>query len=430
LSEKADTTKETHEAGGCGASPQSRRYQGDKMNVKAAAALGMAAWLSCAGLAVAAEKAPVRPAAKAATKVPPKPAVAVPAPVAASAPAPAPVLPDWAAAELNRVAKNNVAPRFTVLASDQLDTETRAAAEAMQAEHLLRVRALMERWLIEERGQPNPDRAFPRMLARLANEFAIWGRDSTGAAQDAALAQALQMPGMCRPVGPNASELVMRLGRLRGLPLDVRQAAVKAEAELLARWGQTRQVNDAEPVAAEEALLQMRATGQAPKSPLLPLPPVRAYFYLGDDEDHRRDPELADPPARCAMHQWAGANPAQFRAAMALQAADFFWQDRRKAAGRTNDDDPYPGLSTFFGARGVITVVADVNAEGRVVRVKVVKRDVEVPGIRGVRPFAHEGTLELATLAKAREEDWSAAAAKQGGLKAVQREFQWSLSWR
>ncbi|MBI3347458.1 MAG: hypothetical protein HY020_09645 [Burkholderiales bacterium] len=329
--------------------------------------------------------------------------------------------------ELNQAFKNYVAPRFTVLPEDRLDAELRAAAQAMQAEHLPRVRALMERWLLEEMQQPSPQWAFPRMLARLANEFALWGRDSTGAAQDAALAQALQIPGMCRPIGPKASELVMRLARLRGLAPEVRQAAIKAEGELLARWGQPRQVSDAEPLAAEEALLQLRATGQQPRTPL---PPVLAFFYLGEEEDTRRDPELASPSTRCAMHQWAGASPEQFRAAMAMQAADMVWTDRRKAAGPGRDDDSYPSLATYFGARGVITVLADVNAEGRVVRARVIKRAVEVPGVRDARPFAHEGVLELASLAKARAMDWSAAAAKQGGLKAVEREFEWSLKWR
>lgn len=386
---------------------------------------GLVAWLMAAGLAMAADKTPVKPAGKPAASVAAKPVAA-----AASAPPatpPAPVLPEWAPAEITRVMKAQVAPRFAVRPEDPLDPETRAAAEAMQAGHLPRVRALMERWLIEEIGQANPDSAFRRMLARLTNEFAIWGRDSTGPAQDEALAQALQMPGMCNPVVSNASELVMRLIRLRGLPAALKQQAVQAEAELLARWGQPRQVSDAEPIAAEEALLQIRATGRVPQKPL---PPVLAYYYLGDQGDYRRDPELADSATRCAMHKWAGANPAQFRAALSLQAADFFWQDRRKAAGPYSDDEPYPALSTFFGARGVLTVEAEVNAEGRAVRLKVVKRDVEVPGIRGARPFAHEGALELATLAKARTQDWSAAAALPGGVKSVQREFEWRLSWR
>jgi hypothetical protein len=407
------------------------------MRCKAAAPLCLAVWLSAAGLAGAADKTaakapakvPVKAPSKTPTKLPAKPVAAVPAQplAAASAPAPAPVIPEDGVAELNRVFKTNVAPRFTVLADDELDAETRTAAQAMQAEHLPRVRALMERWLIEEMQQPHPQRAFARMLARLTNEFALWGRDSTGAAQDAALAQALQAPGMCRPVGPKASELVMRLARLRSLPPDLRQQALQAERELLARWGQARQVSDAEPLAAEEALLQLRATGQPPKTPL---PPVLAFYYLGDSEDTRRDPDLADPWARCAIHQWAGAGPAQFRAAMAMQAADFFWLDRRQAVRRVDDDDPYPHLSNYFGARGVITVQADVNAEGRVVRARIRKRAVEVPGIRDARPFAHEGTLELASLAKARELDWSAAAASPGGLKTVDREIEWSLKWR
>jgi hypothetical protein len=320
-----------------------------------------------------------------------------------------------------------VTPRFTVLADDELDTDTRAAAQAMQAEHLPRVRALMDRWMLVELQQPNPQRAFVRVLARLANEFALWGRDSTGPAQDAALAQALQISGMCRMPGKKPSELVMRLARLRGLPAEVRQQAIQAERELLARWGLPRQVDEAEPLAAAELLLQLRATGQQPKKPL---PPVLAYYYLGDTDATRSDAELASPWTRCALHQWAGANPAQFRAAMAMQAADLFWVDRRKAAQRTDDDDPYPTMSNYFGTRGIVTVQAEVNAEGRVVRVKVVKRAVEVPGIRDARPFAHEGTLDLASLAKARELDWSAAAAAQGGVKTVEREIGWSLKWR
>jgi hypothetical protein len=378
--------------------------------------------LACAGAAGAAAKTPAKPPTKPPVKQAAPPVAAAPAPAAASAP----VISEAAAAEINHAFKTYVVPRFAVLPDSELEPEVRTAALAMQAEHLPRARALMERWLLEELQQPNPQRAFPRMLARLANEFALWGRDSTGADQDAALAQALQIPGMCRPAGAKSSELVMRLSRLRGLPAEMRQAAVKAEAELLGRWGSKRSVSEAEPLAAEEALLRLRATGQASKTPL---PPVLAFYYLGEQDDTRRDPELAEPAVRCAIHQWAGAEPAQFRAAMAMQAADLFWADRRKAAAAGSDDDPYPKLPSYFGIRGVVTVAADVNSEGRVVRAKVVKREVEVPGIRDARPYAHEGVLELASLAKARELDWSAAAPKQG-LKTVEREIAWSLAWR
>lgn len=399
------------------------------MRLNAAAACGMVAlltWADAAGAVGTAEKTATKPSAKPPTKQSAKPATppvaAAPAPAAASAP----VITEAAQAELNHAFKTYVVPRFTVLPDDMLDDEIRAAAQALQAEHLPRVRALMTRWMLEELQQTNPQRALHRMLARLANEFALWGRDSTGPDQDAALAQALQIPGMCRPAGAKSGELVMRLSWLRGLPPDVRQAAIKAEAELLARWGQPRPVSEAEPLAAEDALLQLRATGQPPKTVL---PPVLAFYYLGDEDDTRRDPELADPSARCAIHQWAGASPAQFRAAMAMQVADMFWASRSQAAAPTSDDDPYPKLPNYLGIRGVVTVVADVNPEGRVVRAKVTKRAVEVPGIRDARPFAHEGVLERASLAKARELDWSPAAPKQG-LKTVEREIAWSLQWR
>jgi len=395
------------------------------MRWKAAARLSLVASLFCAGLAAAADKVPAKPVARPTAKVAPKPAAAVPAPpaAAASAPAPATAVPEGAVTELNRVFKNSVTPRFAVRADDRLDPDMRAAAEAMQAQHLPRVRALMDRWMLEELQQPDPSRAFKRMLARLSNEFAIWGRDSTGPAQDAALAQALQMPGMCRPVGAYASELVLRLGRLRGLPPEVRQQAVQAERELLARWGQPRQVSDADPLAAEETLLQLRATGQAPKKPL---PPLLAYYYLGEVDDNRRDPLLMESTTRCALHHWAGADPAQFRAAMAMDAADVAMLKRSDAGRPMADDNPYPSLASYFGVQGVVTLDGEVNADGRLVRPRIGKRDLSVPGIRDARPFAFEGALDLATLAKAGGMDWSVWAPKQG-VKKVRREFDWSL---
>lgn len=395
------------------------------MRIKTSAAAGMAAWLCCLAPVLAADKVPAKAAVRPATKLPPANAVESRPPVAASSPA-VPVITADLRAEMSRVFKAYVTPRFTVQDGDELDPETKAAARDMQAEHLPRVQALMERWLTEELQLVSSGRsALRRMQARLTNEFALWGRDSVGEAQDAALAQVLQVPGMCRPPSSNAGELVMRLARLRSLPAAQRQQAVQAERELLARWGQPRAVSDAEPLAAEDALLQLRATGQAPK---VPLPPVLAFYYLGDDEDRRGDPVVADPSTRCALHQWAGANPAQFRAAMAMQGADFYGIDRRGAAARKDEDGGYPSIATFLGTRGVVTVEAEVNPEGRVVRAQVIKRDVRVPGISGVRPFAHEGTLDLASLARAREVDWSAAAPKQG-LNKVTREFGWSLSW-
>jgi len=429
VSEKADRVKPMRRAprGGGHNGAVIREIQ---MNVKAAAAVSVAVWLACANVAAAdnlAAKTAAKPAVKAPAKASAAPgaASAPDAPVVAATAASAPVIPAEVADELNRALKNNVAPRFAVQPDDVLDADTRAAALAMQAEHLPRVRALLDRWMREEMQRPNPQWASRRVWSRLANEFALWGRDSTGPAQDAALTQALQMPGMCRPVGNKSSDLVLRLSWLRGLPPEVRQQAVQAERELLARWGQPRQLNGAEPLAAEETLLQLRATGLAPKKPL---PPVLAYFYLGEVEDKRRDPLVMDRFARCALHQWAGADAAQFRAAMAIQAADMVLVTRRQASNPAADDDPYPYLANVFGARGVITLQGDVTPEGRLVRPKIVKRDVSVPGIRDVRPYAFETSLDLATLAKAGEMDWSAAAPK-AGVKTVQREFQWSLKW-
>jgi hypothetical protein len=383
------------------------------MRWTAAAGIGLMAWL-LSGAGSAADKPLPQP--KPAAPAPQRQAVA--AQPAASEPAPR--LSAHLREVVDSVLKRSVAPRFAVAADDDLDADLRAAAEAMQAEHLPRVRALMERWFHEELGQEPLRSAVNRLQARVANEFALWGRDSTGPAQDAALAQALQRPGMCNPGSRHeTSELVRRLRHLRDLPPEVRAPAVQAERELLARWGRPRQVSDVEPLPAEEKLLQLRTTGQAPPNAL---PPVLAFFYLGDAKDRQRDPVQADAPARCALHQWAGAGPAQFRAAMALQAPDVIGMDRRHAAEL--DDDAYPRAAGYFLARGLVTVQAEVNASGRLVRAQVVKRRLKVPGIRDARPFALEGTMDLATLAKARETDWFVSAPAQG-VRTVERDFLW-----
>jgi len=384
------------------------------------AGIGLAMLLAWAGPAAAAEK-PKRPG-NPAKPVPVTPAAAASAP-APSAAASAPVLDEDLQRRLNQFFKTYIAPRFTVRPDDRLDDEMRAAAEAMQAEHLPRVKSLLEAWLVEELKQPQPNRAFQRMQARVANELALWGRDTTGPAQDAALAQALQRSGVCRPVGSKFVDLVMRLTWLRDLPPDVRRGALQAERQLLARWGQPRQVDETPPLDAEEKLLRVRALGQPPKKPV---PPVLAQLYLGDVDDTRQNPLLAAAEVRCAMHQWAGASVAQFRAAMALQAPDLFWRSRVEAVEPSADDDPFPRMLNYFSATGLVTVQAEVNAQGRLVRLWVAKRELQVPGLRDVRPFAFEGMFDLATLTMARSMDWAGAAPKEG-VKTVQRQFEWGL---
>jgi len=389
------------------------------MRCTSLAGIGLAMLLAWAGPSAAAEK-PKRPGN------PAKPALVMPA-ASASAPAPsaaaAPALDEDFQRYLNQFFKTYIAPRFTVRPDDRLDDEMRAAAEAMQAEHLPRVKALLEAWLLEELKQPQPKLAFRRMQARVANELAIWGRDTTGPAQDAALAQALQRSGVCRPVGSKLGDLVVRLALLRDLPADARREALQAERQLLARWGQPRQVDETPPLDAEEQLLRVRALGLPPKKPV---PPVLAHAYLGDVDDTRRDPLLAGVDVRCAMHQWAGGSVAQFRAAMALQAPDLFWRSRVEAVEPSADDDPFPRMLGYFGATGLVTVSADVNAQGRPVRLWIAKRELKVPGLRDVRPFAFEGMFDLASLTMARSMDWAAAAPKEG-VKTVQREFVWGL---
>ncbi|KQV88045.1 hypothetical protein [Pelomonas sp. Root1237] len=374
------------------------------------AGLGLVVALLCAAPVLAAGQKKPTPVAK-----------ATPAVAAASAPAPA--LSEAQRDYIEQIFKNLVVPRFTVRADDALDDEARAAAQAMQAEHLPRVQALMTQWALEEIQQPEEKDWFRRMTARLANEFALWGRDSTGPEQDAALSQALRMPGMCRPVGGWSSELVMRLARLRGLPPEVRRAAVQAERDLLARWGKARQVDETEPLDAEDMLLALRVDSQPPWKPL---PPVLAQLYLGDSGDSRLDPRVAEPAVRCALHQWGGVTPAQFRAAMAMQAADVLGINRLVAAGPTSADNAYPKLGSLFTVRGVITIRAALNSDGKLVNPTVVQREISVPGLREVRALAFEGVLDLATLTKAQEMDWMEWAPKQG-MRLFEREFEWDL---
>jgi hypothetical protein len=308
--------------------------------------------------------------------------------VRAAAPAPGPY-PDAVMAGLFEMMRTHVAPRFTVFGDDELDADSRAAAQAMSAAHLPRVEALVLRWLKEEWTQ-DPDRALVRVYARLANEFALWGRDRLDATDDARLAQALSDPAACRWPGPHPSELVMRLARYRSLPLTDRRAALQSEAALLARWGENRSVDTSEP---------------------LPI-----------------DPIVATPPDRCAIHQAAGATPAQFRAAMALPVADLVWMPRDVAAAPASPNQAYPRLAQHFGVQGTVGLEAEVDRKGQALNFRIVERRLTVPGLGTAPPLAFSTSLDAATLALARTRDWTAAAPTDAASKWVRQEFRWTLT--
>ena len=86
------------------------------------------------------------------------------------------------------------------------------------------------------------------------------------------------------------------------------------------------------------------------------------------------------------------------------------------------------GAAAKFSVTGIVTLAARVDAEGHAQPQRVVKRDIQVDGVRGMPPWAFEVALDSGSLARAAVLGWQEAAAlAKHGPVVVEREFQWTL---
>jgi hypothetical protein len=297
---------------------------------------------------------------------------------------------------------------FSLPAAMSLDADLRRDAEALLAEHRTRVRASAAAWVAEEQSLLGADASAGALslpvMARLANELALWQLDSTGETHDALMLRALRSPVFCRARSTIAPVHTL-LAALQSLPAPERAAALAAQRSLLQRWGQPREVPPRPdlhlPDHALAALQGLRALARPVHEP--PLPPVLAWNQLSTP------PRTLGPAHRCALLQWALQREDLRQAPAAEQlnllrygllfvAAD--WLSERDAPAV--NDAGYPTLAARFEVTGDIAVAGRVRSSGEGLEaLRIVAREINVPGIRGVRPVAFDTALDAASLERA-----------------------------
>lgn len=383
------------------------------------------------------------PALAAGTAAPPAPRPKAPAPAAPVTPADAP-LPAWVQNHLDRVMEHQIAPRFTV--GDQLEGTALEAARDMAAEHLPRVRALMQSWAREALRRPEQaGMANVVAHARLANAMALWGVDSLGPAYDERLLQALQSRSACdRGERSNASELEARLLRLKTLPPDALADALRDERALLARWGQDAQRRATtavvEPFVLDDAVRRWRAgVGEA----IPALSPVLSHRFLHPDPAFRLEVNDPNPAFRCAWQQWGlwvalqGAPTsdqrrqalARWREGLKTDVVSLVWRSPEDAIKPRPGAGPYPEMAGVFQVTGTVELALTLDGAGKATQWAVKRRALNVVGLPAdERPAAFEALMDAATIALARSEVHRLSDATSGGTEglAVTKTYQWT----
>jgi hypothetical protein len=292
-----------------------------------------------------------------------------------------------------------------------LDPALRTAADQMSAEHLARLDKLLPAWVEEERKASPSDLYYP-VWARLLNEIALWQLDAGDEDYERATLAAIRTsPRVCEWEGdPRFSDFASRMLRLQAMPPAQRTAALATERRLLARWGQQRQAVAPWPSPLpQDAAVALLKREQADK-PRPALPPLLAWQLLGEQKAYA----ALHPAERCAMLQWwlqdslrHGAKPADalnaFRYGTLITASDRFagsnWtEEPERKAGAADRYPPYPKLASHFAVTGKTLVEVDLDATGKPRQARIASRQVDVPGIRGVRPVVFENVFDKAAL--------------------------------
>ena len=316
---------------------------------------------------------------------------------------------------------NNLLRSFVLDKDLPLEPSLRAAAGDMSAAHLARIDGLLPAWLAEERtlqsaaGEKHETwELYYAVWARLLNELALWQLEPGDADYEGATLEVLKTSSLvCNVHGdPRFSDFSTRIARVQAMPAARRDAALAAERQLLAHWGQARPAARwPEPMPQDAIAAALKAGEQKDR---LALPPMLAAELLADRKKyadiHREE--------QCLLHQWwlreslrRGAPPAQalntFRHGTLISAGDrFAGAFEPPPDGKTEaaaGEPAYPRVASRFLVTGTTTLSAQLDAAGKPLQVSIIGRQVNVPGIRGARPVAFETVFDQLALNYARE---------------------------
>lgn len=329
-----------------------------------------------------------------------------------------------------------------------LDPDLRAEAESIASAHLARLKQVLPVLVDEERRlqtvkgvKPKGGEVYYAVVARVLNELALWQLEPGDAAYEKATLDVLKTaPAACRFSGdPRFNDFASRITRIQAMPPGQRQAALAAERGLLEHWWKTRPALQEWPDplpqdAAMAAIGKMRTGGERPP---LALPPALASELLGNGTSY------ADLPgeSKCRFAQWwlrvslaQGKSPeaalSDFRYGTLIGAMDRYGkafegeaEAERTSKAAASSGMAYPRLAARFDVTGVTTVGRSFDAAGKPVEAHIVKRTVEVRGIRGVRPVAFENTFDALSI----RHGLQGVAAKPGEPPAPVFQWVWRL---
>ncbi|MFG6428831.1 hypothetical protein [Roseateles sp. LYH14W] len=294
---------------------------------------------------------------------------------------------------------------FKLPADLKLDAPLREQLVALASAHRERVAALAAGWVAEELQHVNVAKEAwvlsRNLLARYMNESAIWQLDSTGDAHDELMLRAVRRAGTCQAVDGKRSFGALA-AMLQGMSAADRELALAAQQQMLARWGQVRAI----PVRPVPSLLEqgqaVMAKLRAPKpvegEPAVP--PVLAFNLLATP------PKAMAPDLRCALVRWtlsreqfaktaAATQMTLARYALLVDAVALFRPGMDAAA----DERGYSPVAARFAVDGDVTAVGRLRASGLGLdEARIDKRQVDVPGVRGVRAVAFETVFDEVTL--------------------------------
>ncbi len=293
-----------------------------------------------------------------------------------------------------------------------LDDDLRRALQTMVGEHLQRSREMFLAWSMAERaraGAPTSNSVLSRQLfARFVNELALWHLDSLGARLDDPHREVLLHPRRCLLTTTYPAFAKVAWG-LQSLAPTARAQALTLERMRLAKMGLPRATLAPRPEPSLDEVIELqRAQLTTPGwRAALPMSPLVAANMFGDSLNM----DSLHPSSRCAMRQWAlmqwvAARPQESETAMMA----WRYASLADTLGSFVDPEPtektgsadYPAKASRFEVEGTTRVKVTFDAMGAIARSEIVRRDVHVPGVRGVRAVAFETMFDGASLARAR----------------------------
>lgn len=321
---------------------------------------------------------------------------------------------------------------FALPADLRLQPSLRQDAQRMGQAHVEQLRTWVAAWPAQIRAalpagavmsRAQLDRA---MWSRFYNELTAWRLAAGTPGSGTVLAQADALPlRACREFS-HTSPWPGLLLLAQALPPERQAQALRAEQQLLQRWGQWPEPPPVPQVSLDD---QTRSLIAEPQQAPAMVPVLAAAVFANE-------PPPANPRLRCLSRLWrlqaalAARLPADAaRAAFAYASTPKIDDWIPAPAGAAADDGEYPTLARRFEVQGTVLVEVQLDAQGRMLGSRIASRNLTAMDQVGVRPLAFETLLDEASLKRAARVAMPppAAADLKDGVARRRLELVWRL---